>query len=269
MGKGYPRDFRPCSPWGNVGDMKNDGYLPSTRTLFQVYAPNEMSAAEAKRKIEEDFKGALVHWGKAFDTWAFVYNGEAIPAPIQQVINGLERENSGRTIQLWGWEELRQEFSKLGLDAKRSMYGYAPTNEAKLNLRLADLEAVLEHIAQSDMVDENATVMIVPPEKIEANKLSHNVVCLLKAGMEKADMVGKYFDGHPDPPFGDRVATSFRNRYQELRDTQPKPSPNDIFGMLQEWAGWSGSSTPAQQMAILAVLAYFFEQCEIFEAPNP
>lgn len=268
MSKRYPKDFRPCSPWGKVGDMKNDGFLPSERILFQVYAPNELTAAEAKKKIEEDFNGALAHWGKDFDTWAFVYNGSALPAPIQQVINELERNHTGRTIELWGWEAMRQKFNQLGIDAKRAMYGYAPTNEAKQNLRLADLEAVLEHIAQSDIPDENLVVMVVPPEKIEANQLSHNVALLLKAGMEKADMVGKFFDGHPDPPYGDRVATAFRNQYQELRNRDPRPDSNDMFGMLQQWAGWSGDSTPAQQMAILAVLAYFFEQCEIFEPPT-
>ena len=47
MGKAHPADFIPCRPWGNVGDRKNDGYLKSERTLFQVYAPNEWTAAKA------------------------------------------------------------------------------------------------------------------------------------------------------------------------------------------------------------------------------
>src|SRR5439155_23052641 len=55
MGKAHPADFIPCRPWGNVGDRKNDGYLKSERTLFQVYAPNEMNAAESTAKIDEDF----------------------------------------------------------------------------------------------------------------------------------------------------------------------------------------------------------------------
>lgn len=102
MSKGYPGDFRACSPWGNVGDMKNDGYLPSKRTLFQVYAPQELTAAVAKRKIEEDLNGALEHWGRDFDTWIFVHNGNALPAPVQQVINGFERAHPERAIGTWG-----------------------------------------------------------------------------------------------------------------------------------------------------------------------
>lgn len=36
MAKGHPEDFMPCRPWGSIGDRKNDGYLKSERTLFQV-----------------------------------------------------------------------------------------------------------------------------------------------------------------------------------------------------------------------------------------
>ena len=61
MSLAYPRDFLACRPWGKVGDRKNDGYLPSQRTLFQSYAPNEMTAADAVKKITEDFDGAKKH----------------------------------------------------------------------------------------------------------------------------------------------------------------------------------------------------------------
>ena len=72
MAKAYPNDFMACRPWGNVGDRKNDGYLASTRTLFQSYAPNDLTAAEAIKKIHEDFEGAKAHWEEYFDEWTFV-----------------------------------------------------------------------------------------------------------------------------------------------------------------------------------------------------
>jgi hypothetical protein len=66
MGKIYPNDFIACRPWGNIGDRRNDGYLSSKRILFQVYAPNEMSASKAISKINEDFEGAKEHWEEYF-----------------------------------------------------------------------------------------------------------------------------------------------------------------------------------------------------------
>ena len=69
MEKRYPGgDFIRVRPWGKTGDRKNDGYLKSQRTLFQVYAPNEMSETEAIGKINDDFSGALPYWREYFDT---------------------------------------------------------------------------------------------------------------------------------------------------------------------------------------------------------
>ena len=85
MSKAHPGDFIPCRPWGNIGDRKNDGYLKSERMLFQVYAPNELKAADAVAKIERDFAEALPHWRDYFDTWVFVHNahGGLPPGVIQ------------------------------------------------------------------------------------------------------------------------------------------------------------------------------------------
>lgn len=66
MSKAHPGDFMPCRPWGAIGDRKNDGYLKSERTLFQVYAPNEMSQAVTLRKLVADFTAALPHWRAYF-----------------------------------------------------------------------------------------------------------------------------------------------------------------------------------------------------------
>ena len=72
MEKCYPGDFQRIRPWGKFGDRKNDGYLKSQRTLFQIYAPNEMKSAEAVAKINEDFYGAL-HIGKSILINGFLF----------------------------------------------------------------------------------------------------------------------------------------------------------------------------------------------------
>jgi hypothetical protein len=106
MSKVHPNDFMACRPWGNVGDRKNDGYLPSARVLFQSYAPNELSATEAIKKINEDFEGAKEHWAKYFDEWTFVHNapdGRLSP----QIIEALARigqENPKIKIGHCGYE---------------------------------------------------------------------------------------------------------------------------------------------------------------------
>ena len=76
MFKVHPNDFLACRPWGNVGDKKNDGYLPSARTIYQIYAPNELTANDAIKKINEDFNGAKEHWEQYFSEWTFVHNAQ-------------------------------------------------------------------------------------------------------------------------------------------------------------------------------------------------
>ena len=81
MGLAFPGDFM---PWGRQGDEKNNGFLTSERTLFQVYAPNEMSAASAVAKIQEDFAGAKVYWEQYLGKWVFVHNADNGLSPNAQ-----------------------------------------------------------------------------------------------------------------------------------------------------------------------------------------
>jgi hypothetical protein len=58
----YPRDFQRIRPYGNQGDQKCDGYLASTKAVFQVYAPRTMKQAQLIKKACGDFDGAVHHW---------------------------------------------------------------------------------------------------------------------------------------------------------------------------------------------------------------
>ena len=266
MNKAYPGQFMACKPWGNVGDQKNDGYLSSQRTLFQVYGPDELEAAKTIQKIDEDFNGALPHWKTHFDKWVFVHNASALSPHVQRKIMELRAAYPEITIETWGWEELRLQFNSLSLDAKQSMFGSAPTVEAKQNLNAEEIQHVLDHIVASETVND-ADALVVPPGKIEHNRLSRNAGSLLMMGFEKAAMVSTYFDQIADPTYADRIANTFKGKYVELRDADPSKHPDDIFHGLAMWAGVGNSTTPGQLVAIYTVLAYFFEQCEIFEPP--
>ncbi len=268
MGKAHLADFIPCRPWGNVGDRKNDGYLKSERTLFQVYAPNEMSAAEAIAKIDEDFAGALSHWRQYFDKWVFVHNAhDGLSPKIIGKLLELERQHAPLKVTHWSLEELRLRLGRIPLEGLQSWFGIAPTDAAKRSLSVAELESVLHHIAQTHPPTGD-TPRPVPTGKIEANGLSPSVATLLKAGMERAELVEKFFDRWHDPLYGDRLAGAFRSRYIKLRDQSPKIGPDAVFHELHTWAGGTWASSSGLQVAVMAVLAFFFEQCEIFEAPR-
>ncbi|MCP4701182.1 MAG: hypothetical protein GY862_30655 [Gammaproteobacteria bacterium] len=106
----------------------------------------------------------------------------------------------------------------------------------------------------------------VPQGKIEANALSESVATLIKEGMSKADLVRQFFDKWHDPELGEKIANAFREQYQSLKEQ--KLTPNTIFSKLQAWVGGEQRGTPEHELAVLTVLAYYFERCDIFEEPE-
>lgn len=269
MSRAYKADFMACRPWGNVGDRKNDGFLRSERRLFQVYAPLDLSEAKAMKKIAEDFAGALEHWGKHFDKWTFVHNAcDGLPPHVQELLLETERKNPGIKIEPWSLEELRGVFRRLELADLQSWFNYTPpTASEQANIGFEDIRIVLEDIAARESPKDHA-VMAVDPGKLKTNRLSSNVQILLTAGMSKAPLVKQFFDEWHQPTYGERMAKAFRARYEKLRGENPPLHPNQIFDELRLWTGGANERSATRLASVLAVLAYFFERCDIFEPAN-
>lgn len=266
MSKAHPNDFTACRPWGSVGDRKNDGYLPSARILFQSYAPNEISATEATKKINEDFAGAKAHWEEYFDEWIFVHNAPdgRLGPHIIKALAELRQANPKIRIGHFGYEEMLTKFRQLRLRDLESWFGPSLTMEANVNLGFSDLAAVLTHIsiAPSPAPSE---VKDVSRGKIEANLLSQAVADFLKVGMQKSPLVAQFFNSWANPTYGEQIAQAFKSKYEGLRNGIPPLHPDEIFGRLEAWAGGTANTTPTHKAAVLAVMAYLFDKCEIFE----
>jgi hypothetical protein len=263
MEKCHPGDFLRVCPWGNVGDRKNDGYLRSMRTLFQVYAPNEMVASEAITKIHTDFYGALPYWQKYFDRWIFVHNSRKGLGPdITAKLLELDDCHECVTVTSWGFEELRMNIFSLNEIDLTSLLGAVPSNRDMFDVRYDNLTVVLSHIAKQEP-SLHQDLRPVPSDKLKRNHLSKDVQNLLTAGMQKAELVRNFFNDYYDPLYGDEVAAAFKKEYNKYRTLQM--DPDIIFRKLQEFTGGLELGSPTDQAAVLAVLAYLFEQCDIFE----
>jgi len=261
MEKRYPGDFIRVRPWGNVGDQKNDGYLKSERTLFQVYAPNELTAKQAIKKIDQDFNGALPYWKQHFHSWVFVHNSaQGLGPEVTTKLLELDTAHKSIAVSCWGFEELRRKLFELAPAELASLFGPAPTRRDLLELGLGVLAPVLDHVAAMPAPPE-PDLRPPPADKISRNMLSNHVATLLKAGMTRADLVRKYFRVQPGKQ--DEIAESFNRRYREVRSDGV--SPDEVFVQLQRHAGGRALLSPGHQSAVLAILAFFFEECDIFE----
>lgn len=265
MSKKYPADFLRIRPWGSRGDQKNDGYLKSKRTLFQVYAPNELSEALTIKKIDEDFNGALPHWKEHFDIWVFVHNSRNGLGP-EQTKKLLELANKNKDIKVisWSFDEIHNELFSLADNDVSALLGPPLTQKAMLDLRSNDLVSVLDSLSKIKP-PVNIPIRPVRGDKIAKNNLSANVATLLRAGEETAAKVEWFFDNHPDKTIGDTIAESFRAEYFRLK--AENLLPDQIFTGLHTFAGSCNRGQASHEAAVLAVLAFFFAECDIFEEP--
>lgn len=262
MAHGFTGDFEPVRPYGPKGDLKCDGFRPSNGTVFQSYAPDSTKLVDLLAKIDEDFNGARTHWGVKMKRWEFVHNDiRGLPAEATRKLDDLRAAHPAMTIAVLGEAEMRAVVMRLALHQLEDLFGAVPSQRTLERLDFANLRPVLIAIQRRDPGAE-PPLAVPSATKLQHNALSPDAAALLRQGRRREKLVQKFFDAWPDPSFGEGVAEAFRARYQALNGAGL--SPDQIFGELQSFAGGM-EGEPSHQGAVLAVLSYFFERCDIFE----
>lgn len=262
----YPGDFIKTRPWGRQGDWKNDGYLRSQRQLFQCYAPDEIKDTVTIRKIDEDFDGALPHWQAYFETWTLVHNAHrGLPPAVTERLLRLNERISGLSVTDWGPTVLRQRTFELERVDLLRLLGAVPTRKQIAEVPFDALQVVLVAV-ERHLVEGPPDLRPVPSEKLSANALSPATVRLLQAGIGGSARLAAFFKQYHDPTIGDQVAARFRAEYLRLRESGH--TPDDVFHQLQVFASGLDLRDTSRQAAVLVLLAYLFEQCDIFERPS-
>jgi hypothetical protein len=262
MAHGFAGDFQPVRPYGPKGDLKCDGFRASDGTVFQSYAPDAIRLAALLAKIDDDFHGAVRHWGSRMRRWKFVHNdGRGLPAEAVQKLFDLRAAHPAIEISVLGEAELRNIVMGLALHQLEDLFGAVPSQRTLEQLNFAALRTVIMAIQRRE---PNAAPPMSAPsaQKLENNALSGDAAGLLHQGRRREKLVQDFFDAWPDPSFGEDVAEAFRARYQALKAVGL--GPDQIFHQLQTFAGGMDGE-PSHQGAVLAVMSYFFERCDIFE----
>ena len=267
MSLAYPGDFIQTRPWGRLGDEKCDGYLRSLRKFYQCYAPDEMDKATTIKKMAEDFNGVLPH--KAFfKAWVFAHNARdgRLPTWLVLEIENMQLANAEIAIEELGFIELRK--ITFGLSGSDLIFLFGPpiTQQALMSLGFADLKPVLSHLVAQPATTQDESPFPVSAEKLTYNALGSDVEALLKAGMTKSRMVRDYLARTINKEQATKIATSFRDEYQRLKAAGL--SPLELFDGLRQFAYGPGLPDGKTEVATLAILAYLFEECDIFENPE-
>jgi hypothetical protein len=152
----------------------------------------------------------------------------------------------------------------LNLSALQTLFGYVPSVQIMQGLELSDIVPIIDALQRQEPDSSDPPLTPPSPEKLEKNPLSQEAETLLRFGRQKSALVDTFFRKSPRPDLGERIAEAFRLRYAELKAFNLPAEA--IFRHLQDYAGFKGE--PKRQGAALAVLAYFFDSCDIFEDPD-
>ncbi len=267
MQNAWPQDFQKIRPYGPRGDMKCDGYLASRKRVFQCYGPRSMREDAVISKVGDDFEGAKEHWGERMQEWCFTHNDrDGLSAGVVQVLGDLRLANPGIEINEWAWPQARKEFDRLGIDSLVEIFGYAPSSSTLDRLSFEEISPVIDEIAKGD--PDPYTSLSDPPsvKKLEKNDLDDDSAEFLRLGRRRVRVVEDFFSQHYDPTLGDKIAKAFQKQYKAFADAGL--NANEVLFELQRFAGWGARSTNNHDAAVLAILTYFFDRCDIFEDPQ-
>lgn len=257
-------DFIRVRPAGRAGDRKCDGYLQRTDTVFQVYAPISVRIREWLAKIDGDFNGARSQW-KQMRAWTFVHNQhDGLPPDVTQAILLVKNANSSLTIEQWPPTRLLELSQYLTEERLIRLFGHPPREEDMRTLDRSDIAAVVAGLAmEAASWRPGSDLPVVDPRKLDYNELSETPRRLITAGIAQSSMVGGYFDNHPDPNLRDRIAMQMKLEWQRI---QAAATPDDAFDHLFDHVA-SHASGSRGLTSSLALFAYLFEACDIFENP--
>lgn len=190
--------FKPIKPHGNIGDQKNDGYVETTQTYFQVYAPEDIrkSHSEATAKLRKDFEGLKQAW-PAVREFYFVLNDKYKgPYPdAAQDITALKQLHGLVKADIMLAKDLENiAFSKLADDVLLELVHFPPDPTTLPHLDFNILSEVISHIMRMPSAPPDHENLIAPDwdSKIAFNGLGELARSYLNAAAFKVGFLEEY-----------------------------------------------------------------------------
>lgn len=271
-------DFQAVKPQGKIGDQKNDGFLPSMGIYYQVYAPETPSEkiSDAIKKCKDDFGGLVTSWNHEtpIKEFYFAYNDEyrgSYPE-LLHTLASMQSENPTIKIGLFLPKDLEDVFLDLSEEKIQDVIGYIPQPDGIEGVDYDVLTNVVKHLLDNLKTVSNAENLRVPDfsKKMQFNKLSHEVSALLTTANFQASVLYDFFQNNSDfsrQALRDIFSELYRNGLQEYPEETPN-RPDLIFFSIVKKAQPTQSKTKWSEDAVLVLMSYFFESCDIFEEPK-
>jgi hypothetical protein len=280
-------DFKKVKPQGSLGDRKNDGFIPSQGKYYQVYAPENPAGnpSAATKKIEEDLDGLISYWSyqhnHKISYFYFVFNDKyhgAYPE-IYTTLNRLKNQYGLQVCGVLLSSELEDIFMKLDEDSIASICGYYPKTEDIGFINNSIVAEIVGYVSENyDGFSESQTTE--PPDfenKIRFNNLGKSTAMHLNVGAYQVGYVEDYF--RTNSKFSRQQARDSLNEMYTSYLDYDNVAASEVSGLSESDIIFKymidelrpADLCPRQRLDyernIIAVLAFFFEACDIFEEP--
>lgn len=268
-------NFRPVKPQGKIGDRKNDGFDKENGLYYQVYAPQNLknNHRSGLKKLQDDFKGLYEFWQEIspIKQFYFVLNDKykgAYPE-IEKELSLIETNNTGIKCAPLLCKDIEDIFLGLKDSDIMDIVGCIPDAEEISDVDVSMMQEVVKYLQAKEFDFKKEVIPLKPDfeQKIAFNNLSSTVGNLLRYGDYQSYIVKDYFSLNSKFAKED-LRRIFSQLYVEAKNAVPVVSGqnDEVFFYILNKA--SPNKRKQVQDSVIVLMAYYFEYCDIFEAPN-
>lgn len=265
--------FQQVKPQGPIGDRKNDGFDKSTGTYYQVYAPEDPKTKEqdAVNKLVNDFNGLYSYWQNIcpIHRFCFVFNDKYKGAhpTIHDELAKIHKAYPDIETDVFLAKHLEEICFSLSDEKIELCLGIIPETYCG-DVDYDVLRQVVDYLLTVPVDPTKEFIPINPDfdKKIVFNGLSDNMASYLRGHRINGHSIDDFFK-YNSAYTKNALRDIFNGLYQEaLKTIDDNPDkPDQVFLYIYDHS--FQRHTGAVDNAIFTLMAYYFEYCDIFEAP--
>lgn len=250
---------------GNKGDLASDGLDLHNGKLYACYAPETSDAVAVIRKFKSDLAGALNKRAGQFTTFVFVHNDvRGVHPEIASALAEARTEHPNLQFEVMGVRHFRDLLGQKDRHDVEAIVKMQLPLHYEVTVGLEEMGELLQSIASRRLVSDVTTpVEAVSGKKLRYSDLSNETQSELRIGMRYSSVIDGYYKDRIDIAERDEVAARFQVEY--LDATRATSDPEERLVRLRIFLAGSRVTPAADYRAQTAVLAYFFQSCDIFE----
>ena len=267
-------NFRPVKPQGKFGDRKNDGFDKETGTYYQIYAPENSSKSSntAINKLKADFEGLYSYWNEQvtpIKEFFFVLNDKYKGGyPTLEVELAKIEKKYKIKANPYIIKNLEDLLFELPEEKINGIIGLTPDAVSINDIDFGSMNEVINHLTS---IKFSYTLEHIPynpdfEKKILFNNLSDIVASWLKQGNYQNHIIKNYFKRNRSGLKND-LREIFSKLYSDGLKLVGNNKENDTV-FLYILTNASPQLKKHIQDAVLVLMSYYFEYCDIFKTPK-